>query len=62
LLVKKFFKIDLSLSQKSKLNILIKNYKKKKQEINNNIIIKSKNLEDSSELKKELLINEKDFY
>lgn len=62
LLVKKFFKVNLTNEQKIWLNILIKEYRKDKEDITNEIIIKSKNLINSDWLKKELLINEKNFY
>jgi hypothetical protein len=52
----------LNYTEKNKLNKLIREYKKKKEELNNDIIIKSRNLENTDSIKKELLVNEKDFY
>ena len=62
LLVKKFFKVNLNYTEKNKLNKLIRDYKKRKQELNNAIIIKSRGLKDTVEIKKKLLLNEKDLY
>jgi len=62
LLVKKFFKVNLNLSQKAKLNKIIIKYRKTKELLNNEIILKSKNFENNETLKKELLENEKNFY
>ena len=62
LLVKKFFRVNLNYSEKNKLNKLIKEYKKKKEKLNNDIIIISRDLKNTDKIKKKLLLNEKDFY
>ncbi len=62
LLVKRFFRVNFTNDEKNQLTELIKNYRNKKEFLNTEIILKSRNLKDTAYLKRELLLNEKFFY
>ena len=62
ILISKFFKIDLSVTEKVELNILVQEYKKIKEELNKQLLNQSQNLENTEETIKQLLENEKEIY
>jgi len=57
-----FFKINLNIKEKNELNKLVLEYKKTKDELNQQLLIRSKKLKNTEETIKKLLNNEREIY